>query len=80
MKRTGIEKYSSIIDLPYQKSTRHPQMSMTERAAQFSPYATLTGYDAVISDAREEYRTEDSEYFNEEQIAEQFTGLTEEEP
>ena len=66
MKKTGIEKYSSIIDLPYQKSTRHPQMSMTERAAQFSPYAALTGYDAVISGAREEYQPEDLEYFEEE--------------
>ena len=62
MNGTGIEKYISILDLPYQKSTRHPQMSMTERAAQFSPFAALTGFGAVIDDAKGDYHTEDLEY------------------
>ena len=72
MKTNSMEKYRSIIDLPYVKSSRHPQMSMTERAAQFSPFAALTGFGAVIDDAKEDYQapdlvydTEDPTYFGE---------------
>lgn len=41
-------RYDDIIDLPHHVSERHPQMPMPERAAQFSPFAALTGYDAAI--------------------------------
>lgn len=41
-------KYDDIIHLPHHVSTRHAPMSMIDRAAQFSPFAALTGYDAVI--------------------------------
>ena len=41
-------QYDDIIDLPHYVSKRHPQMSMADRAAQFSPFAALTGYDAAI--------------------------------
>ncbi len=40
--------YDDIIELPHHVSEKHPQMSMDERAAQFSPFAALTGYGAVI--------------------------------
>ena len=40
--------YSDIIDLPHHVSLVRPQMSMMDRAAQFSPFAALTGYDAAI--------------------------------
>lgn len=43
-------KYADIIDLPYRKSTKHPHMSMIDRAAQFSPFAALTGHDAAIQE------------------------------
>lgn len=36
--------YEDIIHLPHHVSRKHPQMSMQERAAQFSPFAALTGY------------------------------------
>ena len=42
------EDYSDIINLPHHVSKNHPQMPMTSRAAQFAPFAALTGYDAVI--------------------------------
>lgn len=42
--------YSDIIDLPHHVSRRHPQMPMASRAAQFSPFAALTGYDAAIDE------------------------------
>lgn len=41
-------KYDDIIHLPHHMSIRHAPMSMIDRAAQFSPFAALTGYDAVI--------------------------------
>jgi hypothetical protein len=40
--------YDDIIDLPYPVPSRYPRMSMIDRGAQFSPFAALTGYDAVI--------------------------------
>lgn len=43
-------KYDDIIHLPHPKSEKHPPMSMADRAAQFSPFAALTGYDAVIAE------------------------------
>ena len=41
-------KYDDIIHLPHHVSTAHPQMSFIDRAAQFSPFAALTGHDAAI--------------------------------
>ena len=43
-------KYDDIINLPHHVSTKRPQMSMIDRAAQFSPFAALTGYDAAIKE------------------------------
>ena len=47
------EKYKRIIDLPRPKS-RHPHMSPSDRAAQFSPFAALTGHREAI------YKTEEN--------------------
>ena len=41
-------KYDDIIELPHHESRSHPRMSMHNRAAQFMPFAALTGYDDVI--------------------------------
>ena len=43
-------KYDAIIGHPHHVSSVHPQMSMINRAAQFSPFAALTGYDAQIAE------------------------------
>ena len=40
--------YDDIIDLPHPTSQKYPRMPRENRAAQFSPFAALTGYDAVI--------------------------------
>ncbi len=40
--------YDDIIDLPHHVSETHPPMSRADRAAQFSPFAALTGYDAAV--------------------------------
>lgn len=41
-------KYDDIINLPHHVSTKHPHMSIENRAAQFAPFAALTGYDQAI--------------------------------
>ncbi len=41
-------KYDDIIHLPHHVSTKHPQMPALDRAAQFSPFAALTGHEAAI--------------------------------
>lgn len=43
-------RYDEIIGLPRPVSKKHKPMTMTERAAQFSPFAALTGYDAAVSE------------------------------
>ena len=45
------DNYNDIIDLPHHVSATRPQMSMMDRAAQFSPFAALTGYDAAVMEA-----------------------------
>lgn len=44
-------KYDDILGLPHHQSDRRPHMSLQNRAAQFSPFAALTGYEAAISEA-----------------------------
>ena len=43
--------YEDIIALPHPASKKHPRMSLENRAAQFSPFAALTGYNEQINDA-----------------------------
>lgn len=50
MAKTANHQYDDIINLPHHVSTTRPRMSMTDRAAQFSPFAALTGYDAAIKE------------------------------
>ena len=38
-------KYDDIIHLPHHVSKKYPQMSLLNRAAQFSPFAALTGHE-----------------------------------
>jgi hypothetical protein len=42
--------YDDIINLPHHVSTARPHMTAIDRAAQFSPFAALTGYDAAIKE------------------------------
>lgn len=43
--------YEDIINLPHYVSPTRPQMPMADRAAQFSPFAALVGYDAAIQES-----------------------------
>ena len=44
-------KYNDIINLPHHVSKKHPQLSKASYAAQFSPFAALTGYEGIVSEA-----------------------------
>lgn len=43
-------QYDDIIDMPHHVSEKHVQMSMMNRAAQFAPFAALTGYESAIKE------------------------------
>lgn len=47
-----MQKYDDIINLPRPKSKKHPRMSMENRAAQFSPFAALTGHSEAIKETQ----------------------------
>lgn len=49
--REDEHRYDDIINLPHHVSKKHLQMSNHDRAAQFSPFAALTGYESVIQEA-----------------------------
>lgn len=48
----GTHLYHDILHLPHHISTSRPQMPMSDRAAQFSPFAALTGYDSAIAETQ----------------------------
>ena len=43
-------KYAGIMNLPHHVSPTRPQMPISDRAAQFSPFAALTGHSAAIAE------------------------------
>ena len=45
-----MSRYNDIITLPHHVSKTHPQMPIHDRAAQFSPFAALTGFGAAITE------------------------------
>ncbi len=45
-----LHRYDDIINLPHHESKTRKRMSLHDRAAQFSPFAALTGYDAAIKE------------------------------
>lgn len=57
MNPEDTHKYDDILHLPHPVSRRYPQMPLSNRAAQFSPFAALTGHEAAI---RETARLTDS--------------------
>ena len=48
--RVFDDNYDDIINLPHYESKTHPRMSMHQRAAQFSPFAAVTGHDAAVKE------------------------------
>ena len=66
-----MNEYDDIIYFPHHQSTKHKHMSNYQRAAQFAPFAALTGYDAAIdetarlTDKKLELSYEQQDYLNE---------------
>lgn len=60
-------KYDDIINLPRPVSSKHPPMPMSDRAAQFSPFAALTGYDEAVMETGR--LTDRKRELNDEEIA-----------
>ena len=46
----SFERYTSIFGRPHHESKKYPRMSRVNRAAQFSPFAALVGYDEMIDE------------------------------
>jgi len=54
---TGINEnhmYDDILHMKHHRSEKRPHMSITDRAAQFSSFSALTGYDEVIKETGEQ--------------------------
>ena len=47
---SDLNKYEDIINLPHKQSEKRQHMTLSERAAQFSPFAALTGFDDAIEE------------------------------
>ena len=62
------DKYTDMIYMPHPVSKKHPQMPILDRAAQFAPFAALTGYGAAIKEI--ERITEETPVLSQEQIDE----------
>ena len=56
------EKYEKIFNLPHHVSERHIQMSLNDRAAQFAPFAALTGFDNEIDEATQKAIEDNMDY------------------
>ena len=65
-----MNEYDDIINLPHHQSSKRQHMSNHQRAAQFAPFAALTGYDAAIdetarlTDKKLELSDEQADYLN----------------
>lgn len=51
MQNNNDHRYDDMIDLPHHVSTKRPQMSLYERAAQFAAFKALTGYEDHVAEA-----------------------------
>lgn len=50
MSKDAMSKYDDIINLPHHVSSKRKPMSMMNRAAQFAPFAALTGHSEAINE------------------------------
>lgn len=60
--------YDDIINLPHHVSAKHPQMPMLQRAAQFAPFAALTGYDKATRETAERHEMLQEDCPDEEEV------------
>jgi hypothetical protein len=62
------DKYRDIIDMPHHVSPKRPHMSLQDRAAQFAPFAALTGLDSAMDETARRVEDEflEDNYFDDE--------------
>ena len=51
----SLKEYDDIINLPHPESRTHPRMPIENRAAQFAPFAALTGYGETVAHMTEKH-------------------------
>lgn len=56
-RNSGAGRYDDILDYPRPVSRRRVRMPLIDRAAQFAPFAALTGYEAVIRETARSTQT-----------------------
>lgn len=56
-----VGRYDDIIHLPHHVSKNHPQMSIRDRAAQFAPFAALTGHGEAIRETENRHVSDSME-------------------
>jgi len=49
-KNNGVNVYDDIIHLPHHTSHKRPHMSLSDRAAQFSPFSAVVGHEAAVKE------------------------------
>lgn len=62
-----MNPYDDIMGLPHHVSKKRPQMTMNDRAAQFSPFAALVGYDDAVEETAR--RTQEKIELDESELA-----------
>ena len=62
--RKDPHRYDDIIKMPRPVSRKHRPMSIEARAAQFAPFAALTGYDEAVEETAREYHFDDGVSFD----------------
>ncbi|MBQ7737261.1 MAG: hypothetical protein IJT62_05435 [Oscillospiraceae bacterium] len=70
MKEQTTHRYDDIIDLPHHVSETRPRMSRLDRAAQFAPFAALTGFEAVVTETAR--RAEEAALWEDTEPAEEY--------
>ena len=55
------DPYEDIVNLPHPVSERHPQMPLAQRAAQFAPFAAVTGHGAAIRETEQRHAEENKD-------------------
>ena len=57
--KNAFQKYADMLDMqhPDPDPVKHPRMSLQDRAAQFAPFAALTGFDDSIEAMTEEHNS-----------------------
>ncbi len=72
MKDNAKKEYADIIDMPHHQSSTRPHMSLYDRAAQFAPFAALSGFEDMVT---EEARQTESEIYLSDNEIELINGV-----